>query len=133
MARSDHFRTPPEIYNPLNREFNFTLDPCPINGVDGLSQSWEGETVFVNPPYSKIEPWVKKAWYHSKEGEATVVMLLPSRTDQKWFIDYVWPYADIRWIRGHVHFYNADGSKCKWNFREACFIAIFRIPLKGDQ
>lgn len=75
-SNSDEWATPDDFFNQLNKEFNFTLDPCCTKQNhkcdkyftledDGLSQDWSGETVFCNPPYSQIAQWVKKAW---KEG-----------------------------------------------------------------
>ena len=57
---------------------------------DGLSKSWNGERVFCNPPYGKeISKWVKKA-YQENENGTFVVMLLPARTDTKYFHDYIY-------------------------------------------
>lgn len=79
------------MFKKLDDEFKFTLDPCATKEnakcekfftirENGLDQSWEGERVFVNPPYgNQISKWVKKA-YEERLG-AYVVMLLPARTD----------------------------------------------------
>ena len=65
--------TPRDFFDELNKEFNFTLDPCclPKSALcskfftpeeDGLVQSWDNEIVFCNPPYGReIGKWVKKA------------------------------------------------------------------------
>lgn len=71
--------------------------------TDGLSQEWNG-TVWCNPPYGwEIGRQVKKA----AESTCMVVMLLPARTDTKWFHDYVYKKAEIRFIRGRLSFENA--------------------------
>ena len=125
---SDNYSTPSEIYNPLDEEFHFTLDPCPLGGSGGRTRSWEGEIVFCNPPYSDITPWVKKAWHHWKKKEATTVLLIPARTDQNWFHDYIWGYAeDIRFIKGRVPFIKKGCLKAVAGYREPIMIVIFEV------
>lgn len=100
--------TPPEIFNPLNAVHGFTLDAaasarnakcqkffCLEN--DGLVQSWAGETVWCNPPYSACMAWVGKAFREVYHGNCPkVVLLLPSnRTEQRWWQDYIEPVRDI--------------------------------------
>ena len=72
MSNNNEWTTPQDLFEELNKEFNFTLDPCSTEEnhkcskyytkeIDGLSKSWEGEHVFVNPPYgAEISKWVKK-------------------------------------------------------------------------
>ena len=117
----DDWETPKDLFRKLDEEFHFTLDPCATpqtakckkfytKNDDGLRQSWAGEVVFMNPPYGRqIAKWVKKAWEESKKG-ATVVALLPARTDTNWFHDYVLNKAEIRFIRGRVYF-RQDGGR----------------------
>ena len=56
INNDDNYATPPELYNELNKEFNFDFDPCPYNEGeiinDGLKIDW-GKSNFVNPPYSQ--------------------------------------------------------------------------------
>lgn len=107
--------TPPEIFDPLNKEFGFTLDVCAIREnaktdrffppeVDGLSQPWGINTCWCNPPYGKdVVKWCKKALAETKNG-ATTVMLIPCKTNTNWWHDVVIPFADIRFLRGRVKF-----------------------------
>ena len=112
------WETPVEFFNELDKEFNFTLDVCAnetnhkckryyTEKEDGLSKSWEGETVWCNPPYSAKEQneWVKKCYEESRH--TTVVMLLPARTDTERFHKYILPYAEIRFVRGRLKFVGA--------------------------
>jgi phage N-6-adenine-methyltransferase len=106
--------TPQELFDELNEEFQFTLDACADESNykceryftkedDGLIRKWDG-IVWINPPYGRgIGEWIKKAYYESLSG-ATVVMLLPARTDTKWFHDYVTKAKDIRFIIGRLKF-----------------------------
>ena len=117
----DDWETPKDLFRKLDEEFHFTLDPCATpqtakckkfytKNDDGLRQSWAGEVVFMNPPYGRqIAKWIKKAWEESKKG-ATVVALLPARTDTNWFHDYILNKAEIRFIRGRVYF-RQDGER----------------------
>lgn len=113
--------TPQDFFDKLNEEFRFVLDPaatektakCPLYytpETDGLSQSWNrGGAVFCNPPYgSEIGKWVKKAYDEAKKGQ-TIVLLLPARTDTKYFHDYIYGKAEIRFLRGRIRFTDEDG------------------------
>lgn len=88
--------TPQDFFDKLDKEFHFTLDPCCIPETakcdtyftpkeDGLKQSWQGHTVFMNPPYGRaIGDWLKKAYGESLQQSTKVVCLIPSRTDTKY-------------------------------------------------
>lgn len=108
------WETPQELFDELDREFHFTLDPCATDKTakcsmyftkeqDGLKQSWGGQTVFCNPPYGRELPkWIEKCYKES--SNATVVMLIPARTDTKAFHEYIYNKAEIRFIKGRVKF-----------------------------
>ena len=67
-----------------------------------------GERVFCNPPYGReIGKWVQKSFEESKKKNTLVVMLIPARTDTKYFHDYIYGKAEIRFIRGRLKFGNA--------------------------
>lgn len=118
--------TPPEVFEPLDREFRFTLDPCAepstakcprffTEADDGLAQDWGRERVFLNPPYGReVYAWTKKAREAAERG-ALVVGLLPASTDLRWWHeDVLAAGAELRWIRGRVRFltggpYRASG------------------------
>ena len=113
-SKSDEWSTPQTLFDTLNEEFHFTLDPCATDenakckmyytiSENGLEKSWTGHCVFCNPPYSQIQKWVKKSAEEARKG-ATVVMLIPSRTDTRWFHDYIYNKAEIRFIKGRVRF-----------------------------
>lgn len=121
-SKTNEWATPQAFFDELNKEFNFTLDPCatPQNAkcdryftkeIDGLSQSWRGEIVFCNPPYGRdLSKWVAKAYTETLSGGATlVVMLIPARTDTSYFHDYIYKKHEVRFIRGRLHF---NESKC---------------------
>ena len=123
--------TDQKVFDDLNAEFNFTLDPCCTKESakcgryftkedDGLSQSWDGHRVFMNPPYGReIGEWLKKAYISSQHG-AVVVCLIPSRTDTKWWHEYVMK-GEIRFIKGRLKF---GGHKNSAPFPSA--IVVFR-------
>ena len=100
----DEWNTPQSLYNKLDEEFNFNFDPCPENyKVDGLTIEWK-ERNFINPPYSKVKDWIRKGYEESIKGRLCV-FLVASRTDTKWFHEYVLPYAkDVRFIKGRLKF-----------------------------
>lgn len=115
------WETPHELFNEINKEFNFTLDPCCVPTTakcekfytpieNGLIQDWSKEIAFVNPPYGReIGDWVKKSHEESLKG-ATVVMLIPARTDTRWFHEYIYNNAEIRFMKGRVKFLQ-EGQK----------------------
>jgi site-specific DNA-methyltransferase (adenine-specific) len=117
-SKNDEWTTPDDLFNKLNAEFNFTLDAAASNENykvanyytiqdDGLRRSWGGEIVFCNPPYSNINEWVKKAYNESLKPKTTIVLLIPARTDTKFFHKYIYHRSEIRFIRGRVHFSNS--------------------------
>lgn len=118
-AASDEYETPKLVYQTLNDEFHFTDDPCPLGGVGGLEREW-GSSTFVNPPYSKIKFWVKKAFEEHCKGKL-VVMLIPSRTDTKWWHEFIMRAEEIRFIKGRLKF-----AGTKWNAPFPSCIVVFR-------
>ena len=115
-STTDMWATPQKFFDKLNEEFHFTLDPCatPDNAKcrkfytseqNGLAQDWQGETVFCNPPYGRaIAAWVKKCHDEAQKSDTKVVMLIPARTDTSYFHDYIYHQAELRFIRGRLHF-----------------------------
>ncbi len=62
---------------------------------DGLTKPWDASTIWVNPPFSDIEPWVQKAWreFERRSRSMVIAMLLPaSRTEQRWWQELVEPH-----------------------------------------
>lgn len=120
MSQTSEWETPVETYQDLHGEFGFTLDPCATLenakcvkhftvADDGLSKDWGNETVFMNPPYGReIYDWMKKAHESSLKG-ATVVCLVPSRTDTKWWHEFA-TKGDIRFLKGRLKFNNCKNS-----------------------
>jgi len=121
-SKSNEWATPQNLFDELNDEFNFTLDPCATDENakcskyftiedDGLSKDWSNEVVFMNPPYGReIKKWIKKAYEESLSG-ATVVCLIPARTDTAYWHDFIFDKADdIRFLRGRLKFGNSKNS-----------------------
>ena len=105
---SPHWATPKAVYRQLDSEFDFNDDPCPLHGDGGLDENREwGSRTFINPPYGNaIVAWVRRAYDESLKGKL-VVCLLPSRTDTRWWHDYVMKASQIRFIKGRLHFSEA--------------------------
>lgn len=115
-SKTNEWATPLALFQELDKEFGFTLDPCatPQNAKckkfytledDGLKQNWGGHRVFCNPPYGReIGRWVEKCYREAQRG-ALVVALIPARTDTRYFHEFVWKKAkEIRFLRGRLHF-----------------------------
>jgi len=103
-------KTPKDLYEKLDQEFNFDFDPCPSNpNFNGLEIDWK-KCNFVNPQYNKQELWVKKAYEQSLKNKICV-LLLPARTDTKIFHEIILPYAkEIRFIKGRLKFQQYKNS-----------------------
>jgi len=99
-----NWKTPKAVYQVLDAEFRFDFDPCPPNpDFDGLYIEWGGCN-FVNPPYGRELPkWIAKGYEQYLKGR-TVVFLVPSRTDTRWWHDYVMKSSEIRFIKGRLKF-----------------------------
>ena len=115
-SKTDNWATPQDFFDNLNEEFHFTLDPCAnednhkcdlfyTKEQDGLTKDWGGHVVFCNPPYGKeIADWVRYSYEQSQKPNTTVVMLIPARTDTRYFHDYIYGKAEIRFIKGRLKF-----------------------------
>ena len=121
-SKTNEWSTPQDFFDELDKEFNFTLDPCATSENakctkyftvedDGLKQDWSKDTVFMNPPYGReIKYLVQKAYEESLKG-ATVVCLIPARTDTAYWHDYIFGKADdIRFLRGRLKFGDSKNS-----------------------
>lgn len=118
-SNTEMWATPGSVFDPLNEEFGFTLDACAVDSNakvknyftpddDALSQDWAG-VVWMNPPYGRtIGKWMAKALSAASAG-ATVVCLVPARTDTAWWWDYAMK-GEIRFIRGRIKFIDANGN-----------------------
>jgi phage N-6-adenine-methyltransferase len=116
-SKTDLWATPQDFFDKYNKLYGFGLDVCalPENAKcakyftpqdDGLQQSWTG-VCWMNPPYGReIGLWVKKAFDSAAAG-ATVVCLLPARTDTRWWHEYC-QKGQVEFIRGRLKF---GGSK----------------------
>lgn len=123
-SKTDEWETPQNIFDELDAEFHFTLDPCCTHEnakcakhytieENGLLQNWQGETVFCNPPYSrsgKQDLWIKKCFEESQKPDTKVVALLPARTDTKRFHRYILGKSQIRFIEGRLKFSGCNNS-----------------------
>ena len=108
--------TPQEFFDEINKEFGFNLDPCAsvenhkcpefyTVEDNGLTKGWEGKRVFCNPPYGReIAAWVEKCYREGTKDNTLVVMLIPARTDTRYFHDFIINRAEIRFIPGRLRF-----------------------------
>ncbi len=111
--------TPQVLFDKLNEEFKFEYDLAASNKNtkcdkffskedDGLKQKWNG-VCWLNPPYgdktSKMVDWIKKAYNDTQfNPNLTVVMLIPARTNTKWFHNFCMKAAELKLICGRPKF-----------------------------
>jgi len=134
QGKTDVWATPQNLFDALDKIFNFDLDVCalPENAkceryftpeLDGLKQDWTG-TCWMNPPYGReISSWIEKAVETANHGH-TVVGLLPVRTDVVWWQQHIL-HREIHYIKGRLKF---GGSKHNAPF--GCALVVFRPCLK---
>lgn len=116
-SKTDQWATPQWFFDCLNEEFHFTLDPCAdesnhkcekyfTKDDNGLLKSWDNEKVFCNPPYGReITRWVEKCYTEVNAGSCSLaVMLIPARTDTRWFHKYIYQKAEVRFLKGRLKF-----------------------------
>lgn len=144
-SASDEWATPADLFAVLDREFGFFLDVCataenakcdlyysPAN--DGLAQAWPAaaspwpgdpklRTLWMNPPYSQIAAWMRKAHESALTG-SLVVCLVPARTDTRWWWSYAVPAA-IRFLPGRLKF---GGGKNSAPFPSAIIVMYPGLP-----
>lgn len=134
----DYWATPQWLFDELNKQFKFTTDVCASKGnakckkyfsckEDGLKQKWKG-VCWCNPPYGRgqIDKWMKKAYESSLEG-ATVVCLVTSATDTRWWHNYSMK-GEVRFIKGRVKFVMKGHANKPAPFSST--IVIFHPPTK---
>ena len=133
----ERWSTPDNFFDEINREFDFDVDVCAEEwnakcpnyyspDDDGLSKQWTG-TCWMNPPYGRgIERWIRQAYTAAHLNGATVVCLVPARTDAAWWHDYAIK-GEIRFVRGRIHFTDPNGKTGRPKF--GCAVVIFRPPV----
>ncbi len=133
---SDEWATPDDFYFALDQEFAFSVDAAATK-ENARCRTWFGpgsklpdalalvewgrpyspQTIWLNPPYSQCRAFVAKAAEQARKGN-TVVCLVPSRTDTRWWHESVWdrrfhqPYVgvEVRFIRGRLKFGGATSG-----------------------
>lgn len=120
----DNWATPKWLFDKLNEIWKFSLDAACVKETalcskyftpedNSLIQDWSKDIVFLNPPYSNLKPWMEKV-SESYEMGATIVILIPSRTDTKAFQDYAAKVCDcICFIKGRLVFIDPDNRDVK--------------------
>lgn len=128
-SKTPEWETPKDFFDKIQSEFNLDMDVCATNKNhklrdwwtrkdDGLTQDWKPWRCWMNPPYGReIGKWIAQA---ATGGAKIVVALLPARTDTRWFHDYIYGKAEIRFVRGRLHF--SEGGRAPF----PSMVVIFR-------
>lgn len=129
QTSTNQWGTPPQLIRKFEQAVGeFDVDPCsgcepePIAETrytkedDGLSQPWHG-TVWCNPPYSDIGPWLKKAYTETHNGDADLVFcLIPVRTSASWFHEWGTRSDILTFVEGRLHFVRPSGGNARATF-----------------
>lgn len=146
-SKDPAWRTPPEVFQPLNEEFQFQLDAAtsgldnalcpryitptddalgPAPWVSYLEHPRWGASVFLNPPYGRgIGRWMRRALEESQSG-LVVVTLTMACTDTKWWKDYAWRAAEVRFVSGRVRFLDSQTGERKSAAPKGSAVCVFR-------
>ena len=120
-SNKDDWETPQSLFDQLDEEFHFILDAASSDQNakcehhytaenSGLEHSWEGETVFCDPPYGRnIGDWIRKASQEASKPDTLVVLLVPARTDTRWFQNHILHRAEVRFLPGRLK-YEVNGQ-----------------------
>lgn len=119
-SNSDEWTTPRWLFNRLNERFQFTIDVAATrenrlcdawfdSKDDGLSETWEGQRVWCNPPYSRIADWAEKFTEAALEADL-IVALVPARVDTAWWQDHIAKADFVHFIRGRLRFGDSKNS-----------------------
>ena len=142
------YETPPVLYNLALEWINkkrFDLDTCCSNynipatlhcfygEHDGLKEDW-CPVNWCNPPFEQCNKWIKKAFKEQQKGNTTV-MLLPVRTETKYWHDYILfnPNVEIKWLRKGYKFIDSDSQKELGIFKNALALVLFKGTCKIDK
>ena len=122
-SATGNWATPQDFFDKLSWRFGpFDLDPCAsthntkcanffTKAENGLEKDWEGFTCFVNPPYGRgIDKWIEKGYNEAMKSETKVVMLIPARTDTKYWHKYVMKASEIHFVKGRLKFGDSKNS-----------------------
>jgi len=120
ISPSDEWETPISLFESIQSEFSLELDVCATKSncklnkyfdkeADGLTNDWGNYRCWMNPPYSDITPWVKKASEHAHKGNICIA-LLPAKTDVRWFHEFIYDKFPIRFIKGRLKFRNSKDN-----------------------
>jgi len=143
----DDWETPRALFDALHAEFDFTADVaasatnhlCPRwlgpgseIAEDALACVWVKERAFCNPPYSQVKNFVARAAWAAANNGTTTVMLLPARTDTKWFHEFIWDRerhhprkgVQVRFLKGRLKFLDGGVEKDAAPFPS--MIVVFR-------
>lgn len=110
------YRTPGNFMAVVRREFSISFDlaACADNAqaldfytkeANSLTRSWKLDLgwLWLNPPYSNIEPWARRCWEESQDG-ARILFLAPASVGADWYADWVHEKAEVRYLRGRLAF-----------------------------
>lgn len=130
--------TPPDLLRAVRVAFgDIDLDPCGhaasyVNarltidwskGGDGLTDEWSGSLCFMNPPFSAMLKWLRRAEDQWQRGNVDKVLaLVPARLDSPWVHDHLADIADVWIIRGRMRFWSEQGQD---NFAPFPVMAVF--------
>lgn len=127
-SKSTEWQTPWDFFRAWDATFNFDLDVCakPHNtkcpeyfspAQNGLLQPWVGRRCWCNPPYARgnagVAAWVKKAAVETVQPNTLAVLLLPARTDTRWFHEFIFNVAAVWFVKGRIPFVDEFGKRPK--------------------
>lgn len=131
--------TPWCVVNRYSQRFGpFTLDVCAdaettkcrhyiSRETNGLKTVWPfGSVCWCNPPFGEIYDWMEKSYWSSQNDGCTVVVFVPSWTEDRWFHEFVPKAAHLIFLRDRCHFLNPDGTGASGGLPDGMMIIVFK-------
>ena len=119
---NDEYGTPPLLFFEASKKFkispkvdyaasdvNHLCDKYYTMKDNSLLQTWN-ESGYLNPPYSKVEQFMRKAYHSWKQNNIDLLILVYAKTDTKWWHNYVEGKAEYHFIKGRVKFLDNNGD-----------------------
>ena len=139
----DEYQTPWDIFNKASEDYDLIpmLDVCATckntkgwlfftKQHNALEKDWN-QDFFMNPPYSKVYDFMKKAYHESKKNNVNGLILVYAKTDTKWWHEFIENKAEVHFIKGRIKFLDPDGIKTKNSAPyPSCWIIYRRNRLK---
>lgn len=139
------YKTPLELIYAVEKRFGpISIDLAASDGhvcdnyysesYDSLSIEWmlQENTAWLNPPFSRIEPWAKKCFFESTrlKRKGCIILLTPASIGANWFHHWVYGRAAVIALNPRLTFVGETTP-----YPKDCMLSVYRKhpPLVRDR